>query len=410
MAVNFPRKNKQQVKKEILEYIRLETAKGRYPTHSELEEKFRTNISTHFSGIREAYQLANVSYKRQPDPFLKYEKEQKLASISVGIFRKMGYMIEKVSIGPQGKGPDVILKNKNGELIPVEIKAYQKFGKIKDDLTDHFSKYFTNEIAQLLRYETQLGSPYGFLVTSTDRKTFQHVNKRVRILFSKDIKKLLIENKMEKHIETLNWIRETAGSVEKEEKYKAVQDAIVTFVKKQLLNRNYTGKREIQARFRIDLESYFRSMKKVYESAGIDPYSLSHARMGGQVDKERFKEKMETYVRNEVRGGRSPTYKEIQGKFQCLPKAFFPRGIREIYELAGIPYIRKFAAKTSKEKEEGRQRIVNYVRAEASTGYLPTWRDIENELSVAVLNYFKGMREIYQVSGITLPNRKGLSH
>jgi len=408
MTTNITTKSKRLLKKEIFEYIRLEAAKGHYPTFMEIEVKFRTNMRTHFSSIREAYWLADVPYKREPNPFIKYKKERKLACISVKIFQKMGYMIEKISIGPRGSGPDIILKNRTGDLIPAEIKAYQKFGKIKDKQGDRFSRYFTNEIAQLLKYEAQLRSPYGYLVTSTNRKTFQHPDQKIRILFSKDIRKLLIEYGMERELRTLDWIRETTSLAEKEEKIKTMQIEIVNFVKKELEKGKYVSRRKIQAKFKTDLRSYFKSMKDVYQAAGVDPYSLSHARMGGQIDKEILKKRIVRYVRRKAREGNYPTYKEIQRKFQCLPKLFFPGGIREIYELAGISYIKKFATKTPKEKKEMRQKIVNYIKTEAEKGHFPTWRNIQNKFRINILYYFRGMREIYAISGVKLSNRKGL--
>jgi len=408
MTTNITTKSKRDLKEEILEYIKLEAAKGHYPTFMEIEEKFRTNMRTHFSSIREAYWLAGVPYKREPDPFLRYKKERKLARISVKVFRKMGYMIEKISIGPRGRGPDIILKNRNGDLIPAEIKAYQKFGKIKEKRGDTFSRYLGNEIAQLLKYETQLRSPYGYLVTSTNRKTFQHTDQRIRILFSRDIRKLLIEYGMEKELRTLDWIRETTSLAEKEEKIKTTQNAIVDFVKKELEKGKYASKREVQAKFKIDLRSYFKSMKDVYRAVGVDPYSLSHARMGGQIDKEILKKRIISYVRRKARKGNYPTYKEVQRRFQCLPKGFFPAGIREIYELAGISYIRKFATKTPKEKKEMRQKVVNYIKTEAKKGHFPTWRDIQNKFRINISNYFREIREIYATSGVKLSNRKGL--
>jgi hypothetical protein len=408
MTTNITAKSKNGLKEEILEYIRAEVAKGHYPTFMEIEEKFRTNMRTHFSGIRDAYELADIPYKREPNPFLKYEKEEKLTAISVKIFRKMGYLIEKTSIGPQGSGPDIILKNRNEELIPVEIKAYHRFGKIKEKQSDKSYRYFRNEIAQLLEYEMQLKSPYGYLVTSTDRKTFQHTDQRIRILFSRDIKKLLIEYGMENELKTLNWIRETASLTETKEKIKATRDAVVAFAKKEIEKGKYVNNREIQTKFKIDLRNYFKSMKDVYQAVGVDSYSLSHARMGGQIDKGLLKKRIIEYVRRKVREGDYPTYKEIQRTFQCLPKPFFPGGIREIYESAEIPYARKFATKTSEEKKEMQQQIVNYIKSEAKQGNLPTWRDIQNKFRINILHYFRGIREIYATSGVNLPNRKGL--
>ena len=408
MTANITAKSKKCLKEEILEYIRTEAAKGHYPTFMEIEEKFRTNMRTHFSGIRDAYELAGIPYKREPNPFLKYEKEEKLTAISVKIFHKMGYLIEKTSIGPQGNGPDIILKNRNEELIPAEIKAYHRFGKIKEKQDDKSSRYFRNEIAQLLEYEKQLKSPYGYLVTSTDRKTFQRVDQRIRILLSNDIKKLLIEYGMEEELKTLDWIRETASLTETEEKIRTTRDAIAVFVKNEIEKGKYVNKREIQAKFKIDLRSYFKSMKDVYQVVGVDPYSLSHARMGGQIDKNLLKKRITGYVRRKTKKGKHPTYKEIQRRFQCLPKLFFPGGIREIYESAGIPYIRKFATKTPEEKKEMQQKIVNYIKAEVKKGHFPTWRDIQNKFRINILHYFRGIREIYATSGVKLPNRKGI--
>lgn len=325
MTTNITAKSKNGLKEEILNYIRMEVANGYCPTYMGIEEKFHTNMRTHFSGIRDAYELAGVPYKREPNPFLNYEKEEKLTAISVRIFIKKGYFIEKTSIGPRGSGPDIILKDRNENLIPVEIKAYHRFGKIKGKQGDKFSKYLRNEIAQLLRYEVQLKSPYGYLVTSTDRKTFQHINKRVRILFSKDIKKLLIEYGMQHELTTIDWIRETVSLVETKERIESVRNAIMVFVKKEFEKGKYVSKREIQKKFRIDLRSYFKSMKEVHHSVGADPYGLSHARMGGQIDKEIVKKRIIQYIIKEAKDGNRPTYKEIQRKFQCLPKLFFPK-------------------------------------------------------------------------------------
>lgn len=407
MTTNFVARSKKCLKKQILRYIKANVAKGHYPTFMEIEEKFRTNMRTHFSGILDAYEQAGVVYKRDPNPFLKYEKEEKLTSISVKILRRMGYLIEKTSIGPQGSGPDIILKNKNQELIPVEIKAYHRFGKIKEQ-PDKFSKYLRNEVAQLLEYEKRLKSPYGYLITSTDRKKLGQTDPKIRILFSKDLKKLLIEYQMENELKTLDWIRETTSSTATEEKVKAMRNMVTLFVKKELEKGKYVNKLEIQAKFKIDLRNYFKSTKQIYQIIGVDPYTLTHARMGGQIDKNILKKKIIEYVGREHNEGKQPTYKEIQGTFQCLPKPFFPGGIREIYKSAGISYASKFANKSPEEKREMKRKIVNYMKAEANKGHFPTWRDLQNEFRINISYYFKGMREIYSASNLDLSKRKGL--
>jgi len=60
---NITAESRRKLRKNLLRYIKSEAKKGLYPTHTELEKKFHTNIRTHFSGIEEAYRLANVPYK-----------------------------------------------------------------------------------------------------------------------------------------------------------------------------------------------------------------------------------------------------------------------------------------------------------------------------------------------------------
>lgn len=77
--------------------------------------------------------------------------------------------------------------------------------------------------------------------------------------------------------------------------------------------------------------------------------------------------------------------------------------------MAGISYIGKFAVKTSDEKKEMRQKIVDYVKTESKKGHFPTWRDIQDKFRINILHYFTGIREIYAMSGVALANRKGLT-
>ena len=254
----------------------------------------------------------------------------------------------------------------------------------------------------------QLKSPYGYLVTSTDRKPSQKMNQGTRILFARDLRRLLMKYGIREALKTLDWIREVPIFAEKERKIKAMRESVLNYVKKGLSKGRYVSKREIQAKFRIDLRSYFKSMKALYQTVGVDPYSLSHARMSGQIDKEILKKRMVSYVKREAKKGNYPTYKEIQRRYRCLLTSFFPEGIRELYKLAGIPYAKKFAAKTPKEKNEMRQKIVNYIKREVQKGSYPTWRDIQNKFRINILHYFRGMREIYKASEVEIPSRKGL--
>ncbi|MDI6591984.1 MAG: hypothetical protein QME61_03575 [Patescibacteria group bacterium] len=171
-------KDRGKLRKEIIGYIQSEVRKGHYPTRLEINEKFHTNIQC---SIRKLYELAGVEYKRDPNPFLRYRKEKKLTEIAQKLFTKLRYKIKNISIGPSNpSGADIVAENKEKQFIPIEIKAFQKFGKIGQ--ADN-SPYIRNEFLQLKRYIKNLHAPYGYLVTSTDRKTFNRLPSNIKVFF-----------------------------------------------------------------------------------------------------------------------------------------------------------------------------------------------------------------------------------
>lgn len=402
-------RDRNKLREEIVEYIRLRGKNGHYPTYMELDEKFHTNIKGLFSGIKEIYSAAAVEYKREPNPFIKYKKEEKLTKICMKIFKRQGYKVKKVSIGPSSpEGADIILY-KSGRLIPVEIKAYHKFGKLGMGKNSK-DIYLQDEVKQISRYIQDLGGPYGFLVTSTNRVMIREMPPNVRLLLGKDLRKLLIDYEMDKELKDLDWIKDTYASYDKKEIINLGQKKILEYVKSELSKGRYISRREINEKFKINLNTYFSSMKEIYQRLGVDPYSLPSHRMGGQIDKDILRNRILAFVQEEVEKGNYPTYKEIQQRFCCLPKLYFLNGIREIYKLAGVPYNRKFANKTFEEKAEVRERIVDYLKKSDKMGHFPTYREIKTEFKINIGNYFKGgLREIYDVARVKLPSRQGLS-
>jgi len=83
-------RDRKKLQQEIIEHIRSQVKKGFYPTLDEISEKFHTNIA---GSIKELHQLAGIEYKRDPNPFLRYEKEKKLVNITKKLFAKLGYRI-----------------------------------------------------------------------------------------------------------------------------------------------------------------------------------------------------------------------------------------------------------------------------------------------------------------------------
>jgi hypothetical protein len=395
-------KNKKELVSRIIKYIRSEVKKGHYPTKLEIDTKFHINIR---GSINELYKIAKVGYKRDPNPFLRYEKERKLANIIRKLFPKLGYKIKRISIGPsKPNGADVILKDFGKRLIPLEIKAYQKFGKIGPA---EGSPYIRNEILQLKGYIKNLNAPYGYLVTTTDNKTFRRFPKNIKILFGKDLRRLLFKFKMYKELKDLDWIRNSSISYRKEEIYRKIRDKILSYITEKLKERKYVSEHEIFEKFKVNPNSYFSGgMREIYKTLNIDVEMLPNYRMSRRFNKEKFKQRIISFVKTENDKGHFPTYKEIQRRFNCLPKLYFPGGIREIAKLAGIKYNRKFANKTLEEKKLMKQKIIQYFAEKIKNGYYPTYRDIRSIFHTDLRYYFKNIEEIYQKAGYNGPVKK----
>lgn len=384
---------------QIVMYVKNEVKKGRYPTHDEIERRFHTNIRTHFKNIREIYKLANVVYVRDPNPFIKLKKEEVLTKICVKLLDKLGYNLKRVSIELNGHGPDLLVVDGDGNSLPIEIKAYQKYGKIGSS-SRRSSKYFADEVKQLQAYIKKLKSPYGILITSTDRSNVKNLPRNIKLLFGKDVANLLQKFQLKKELEQLEWIRYSNVSVKKERYIEAFRKEILKFVRRNLMDGRYIGKREIEKRFGINYNTYFRSMKEIYQKLNVDTSRLPRARMGGNIDKKIMQKRILDFCRKEIKEGHYPTYKEIQKTFGCLPKLFFPGGIREIFKRLNIEYNRKFATKTPKEKEKIKREVINFVRKNNERGIVTSWRDIRNKLHIGVYNYFQSMKDIYEQAEI----------
>jgi hypothetical protein len=286
----------------------------------------------------------------------------------------------------------------------VEIKAFQKFGKIGHAEN---SPYFRNEFLQLKKYIKNLHAPYGYLVTSTDRKAFKNLPPDIKILFGKDLKKLLSQFKMYKELKDLDWIRNSSISYEKEKMYREIHDKILEYVRKKWRESKYVSRKEIFKKFRVNPDSYFsRGTKQIYEEIGLNPELIPNYRMSRNFNKERFKQRIITFVKEENKKGHLPTYKEIQRKFNCLPKLYFPGGIRDIAKLSGIKYNRKFAAKTPEEKELLRQKIIKYAKEKLRSRFYPTYQDVESKFHINFRYYFKNPDELYQKAGYNCPVKK----
>jgi len=167
------------------------------------------------------------------------------------------------------------------------------------------------------------------------------------------------------------------------------------------------GEREIFKRFKVKPESYFpEGMRGIYKKLNMDPELIPNYRMSRRFNKRKFKQRIITFVKEEIKKGHFPTHKEIQRKFRCLIKLYFPGGIREIANLSGIKYNRKFANKTPEERRMMKNKILEYVKRKLKSGYYPTYRDIRTGFQIDFRNYFRNINAMYKEAGYNDPVKK----
>lgn len=182
------------------------------------------------------------------------------------------------------------------------------------------------------------------------------------------MKQLLRRYGFKKELEDLKWVRNSHIYERKTKIKERLRTKILHYVERHFKSGHYVSEREISKYFGVNIGSYFSGMAEVYEGLGIAPGEISNFRMGRNFDREQFKERILRFVKEESRKGNRPTYKEIQGRFRCLPKLFFPGGIRQIYKKAGVKYSRRFATKTPEEKERMRGEVIHYVKTKVKKG------------------------------------------
>ena len=244
-------------------YIKKQVAKGIYPTHREITNDLKLNINTYFKSIKDAYEFANIKYKRDPNPLISLRKEKLLIEISFILFKKFGY---KVEINSSGKGPDIILK-KIGSTIPVEIKAYHKSISLPNRLP-YLQKRYKNEYDQLKSYMKNLQSKKGILVTSTS-KISKNPPKNIKVINYDSLVQLLIKYDLLFLKRKIDWIRNTYSSESKEIMINYRRSSIINFVRRNLTKGKLVTTKQIESKFKIDIRTYFNSIKEIYYLAKL---------------------------------------------------------------------------------------------------------------------------------------------
>lgn len=256
-------------KKEIAKFIKYNVKQGIYVGHREITERLKLNLGTYFPGIKEAYGYAGIKYKKDPNPLISLEKQEKLRKISLRILKKLGFLIVK----KRSTHEDVCVKDNKGNIIPVELKAYRHSSFFPNKLP-YLNRDKKNEIEQVRGYMEKYDSPYGIIFTTTD-KIMIKIPKDIKLFKASDILNLIQKFGFKDLLEDFNWIRNTYTSETKSIKMNERRRKIIGFFKKGCEKSKPPSMYDIQREFNIDIRTYFPGrMKELYQRCNVQlpPY------------------------------------------------------------------------------------------------------------------------------------------
>ena len=338
LGVNFlllPRKpsnSKEEIKKQLINYLKEEVSKNHYPSRIEIEQKFHLRLSEFFNGIEDFYKSAGLQYKQVENQAIKVEKAKKLLKISINLLKRMKFKILTIR-GPNQRGIDMIV-SKNGELIGVELKAYNKFERVK-----------RKDILQLKRFKKDEKLNKVFLFTTTNRISTT-VPSWIEVFTFQKLKNYC--NKEE--ISVLNEIRMKSIHIETKDKEEK-RRKILEYVKKNADKGKYVGADDILRELGLYVYTYFKGMDEIYEKVGIK-ISLRRSRY---IRDPKLKEKTRKeilnkilqFIRNEVSRGHYPTGVEI-GKVFGVKNIWNYWRVGDLYRMLNLPtYLERKSNKSS---------------------------------------------------------------
>ncbi len=367
-------------REKIIAYIRKEAKGGHFPGLDEIQKHFSISLGSYFKNIKYAYKTAKINLeKRKPNPFIGLEKEERLIRISINLLENMDYRIVTVN---RNNGADLIVKDLNNFIIPVELKAYHR--NVNIPISNIFGDY-ENEIEQLRKYINIHKSPYGILITTTDRIRLR-VPSNIILINGKELTNKLMKYGLSKHLPSLNWIKDTYSSFDRGIHESKVREKIITYIQNQVSKKHYPSMREIQHKFKINIRIYFPgNMSEAYQIANVElPCRY--------LSKRKVKERISNYINWKVENGKYPSLEEIEKKFRIHIRTYF-KSPKEMYKFAKVDVPCKHL-----NKNEAREVILSYVKENISKGKNIFQREIGRRFNIDVYSYFKNMDKLMKLS------------
>ncbi len=239
----------------IINHIQKKVKDGFYPSVHFIQKALNLKFYKYFKDIYTAYRQAGVEYHRPCPIILGRKKEDILTNLTVHLFKKMGYRIQRVSIFDQAKynsGADLTIVNPHGETILLEIKAYGKYKRV-----------CRREITQLQRYMEEQNIAQGILLTSSI--IISKIPSGITLIDGNELIKLCYTFNLANFLEDLFWVQTArVNRIEITEAKEKKRQEIIKFIGE---NPQITKVGEIEKILAVDLRTYLgrNRSKKIEE-------------------------------------------------------------------------------------------------------------------------------------------------
>ncbi|MBI3027748.1 hypothetical protein HYY70_06585 [Candidatus Woesearchaeota archaeon] len=318
------KKEKELIKNKMIEYVKNCLINNKKPTVADIRKKFNSGIESYFGNITNLYKEAGIDLKNFYSFFYK-EKEIQITPVIIDFLKDKDYAIKKVAINENRFGPDIVVE-KEDISIPVEIKARHKNNMLLYPRD--------NPIKQIQRYVRELNSPFGILITTTDKiSPYKDVMSSNIILYNGQDLLNHFKGKKEQ-LDIINWIRNSIGQ-DKKDFIKEKREKIIEFIQKEHSEGKLPSFKTIRDSLRINFYCYFDSVYQAYEESGVE-YPLQRKKKFGRFsmeEKEKIRDDIINFVRQEYKNNRRLNRNRIENIFQVDIRTYFSSR-KEIIEVA----------------------------------------------------------------------------
>ena len=312
------------LKKELIEYVKNEIRNGHYPSRREIEKKFRVHIGVLFGNIEKLYISAGSRYVQKSNQEIKKRKADILMDLVLYILPKMHLEIIKQR-DTRETGIDILAKNNDDEIIGIELKAYNKYEKIKKRDIDQLKKFLIKEkLNRGILISTTSGIQSNLLIPS-----------KIKIILFDDFLKLCNKDMLHfiNFIRTYSIHRETYELDNKRRK-------IIEYARNNAQNGEDISHKKILNDLKLDCRTYFKNIYNVYKEANIP---IPIRKIKGRRSKIRYHEttknlvnKILAFVKEEVNKNHYPSGIDIEKKFGISHIWNFVK-VSDIYHQLGLP-------------------------------------------------------------------------